>query len=119
MDQAQLEAAQAQLKIRLTDDVLVPGQWRIVYPTRAGGDAVAVFSGPGAEQRARRYLDIAFLIAERPDLQDSARLNFLDRNSRACDMLTADKLGLYTSQGMPLREAIDRIIAEKVEAGTL
>ena len=47
----------AAVEIKVFEDRIVSGQWRVEYFDSDGGCYVAIFAGPGAEQRARDYGD--------------------------------------------------------------
>ena len=42
-------------EIKVFEDQIVPGNWRVEYFDDDGGCYVAIFAGPAAEQRARDY----------------------------------------------------------------
>ena len=44
-------------EIKVFEDRIVSGQWRVEYFDDDGGCYVAIFAGPAAEQRARDYRD--------------------------------------------------------------
>jgi hypothetical protein len=44
-------------EIKVFEDRIVPGQWRVEYFDDDGGCYVAIFAGPAGEQRARDYGD--------------------------------------------------------------
>ena len=44
--------------LKVFEDRKYPGDWRVEYEDDDGGCYVAVFTGPGAEQRARDYYRI-------------------------------------------------------------
>jgi hypothetical protein len=44
-------------EIKVFEDRIVSGEWRVEYFDDDGGCYVAIFAGPAAEQRARDYRD--------------------------------------------------------------
>ena len=46
-------------EIKVFEDRIVSGEWRVEYFDDDGGCYVAIFAGPAAEQRARDYRDFA------------------------------------------------------------
>jgi hypothetical protein len=44
-----------QSEIKVFEDRIVSGEWRVEYFDDDGGCYVAIFAGPAAEQRARDY----------------------------------------------------------------
>ena len=50
-------------EIKVCEDRIVPGQWRVEYLDDDGGCYVAIFAGPAAEQRARDYRDVLSCIS--------------------------------------------------------
>jgi hypothetical protein len=42
-------------EIKVFEDQIVSGEWRVEYFDDDGGCYVAIFAGPAAEQRARDY----------------------------------------------------------------
>ena len=44
-------------EIKVFEDRIVSGEWRVEYFDDDGGCYVAIFAGPAAEQRARDYGD--------------------------------------------------------------
>ena len=50
-------AARASAEIKVFEDRITSGEWRVEYFDDGAGCYVAIFAGPAAEQRARDYRD--------------------------------------------------------------
>ena len=53
---------------KVFEDRVIPGDWRVEWIDDDGGIEVAIFAGPNARERARRYADFQYRVFEEVSL---------------------------------------------------